>query len=488
MNLFKRSVSEKDIKSYLRQKGMIAIPESEEVLRALYHPILGMQNLIIHGANTKEYVDKGYAGSADVYSIVRQISRSASIPTWQVFEVKNEKALEDYKRVKFASNNTQDQLFKVKKLRSKAFEDIDESKSDDILKVFTNPNPLMSWTEFYELSIIFRLVTGQRYWVGSAPEFGPNKGTKQELYVLPSQWVEIIGSKEWNSPIAGYRINFNPQFEMDADKVDHSKYPNPQFDTTGSSLYGLSPLSPGKLVLTKSIDGYRATATMLQNMGARGIISPKYADTNVDNLALDKAYNNKFMGDAGKTNKMMFPSVPMEYQQIGLNAVDLALNEGQMLTLRQLCNVYNYPSELLNDKESNKFNSHKEAKKSAIINCVIPELNMDRDTFNSDWFIKPFEDKYRKKLYIDYDVTDMPELQEDLEKLWTRVDASWEIPPNEKRELKGLDRIDIPELDVPWVPFNLMPITSMGETTETDDFNKALKELGIYEYSQNGKH
>jgi len=137
---------------------------------------------------------------------------------------------------------------------------------------------------------------------------------------------------------------------------------------------------------------------------------------------------------------------------------------------------------------SDLFNSHKEAKKSAIINCVIPELNLDRDTFNSDWFIKPFEDKYRKELFIDYNVDDMPELQEDLEKLWARVDKSWEIPPNEKRALKGLDRLDMPELDVPWAPFNLMPITSMGETTETEDFDKALKELGIYEYSQNGRH
>lgn len=487
-NPFKRQVSDKDIKKYLDQKGLMAIPESQEIMRALYHPILGMQNLIISADNTKQFIDNGYVGSADVYSIVRQISRSCSVPSWEAFEVKNEKALNDYKRLKLSKDNTESQLFKLNKLKTKALEEIDDNRAADILRVFDKPNPLMDWTEFYELSIVFRLVTGNRYWVSSAPEFGANAGLIQELYSLPSQWVEIIGSNDWQSPIHGYRINFNPQFEMDADKVSHSKYPNPQFDTTGQSLYGLSPLKPGKLVLTKSIEGYTATASMLQNLGARGIISPKNADANVDNIALDKKYNEKFMGDSSKTNKMMFPSVPMEYQHIGLNAVDMAINDGQMLTLRQLCNIYNYPSELLNDKESNKFNSHKEAKKSAVINAAIPELNLDRDTFNSDWYIKPFEDKYNKKLFVDYNVTDMPELQEDLEKLWARVDNSWEIPPNEKRALKGLDRIDIPELDVPWVPFNLMPISSIGESTDTEEVNKMLKELGVYEYSQNGKN
>ena len=108
-NPFKREPSEKDIKALMKQKGMVAIPESETVMRALYNPILGMSNLVIVGENTKEFVDKGYVGNADVYSLIRQISRSCSIPSWELFEVKNEKALHDYRRIKLSSGSNESQ-------------------------------------------------------------------------------------------------------------------------------------------------------------------------------------------------------------------------------------------------------------------------------------------------------------------------------------------------------------------------------------------
>ena len=171
---------------------------------------------------------------------------------------------------------------------------------------------------------------------------------------------------------------------------------------------------------------------------------------------------------------------------MGMNAVDMALNEGQMLTVRQLCNIYNFPSELLNDKELNRFNGNKEAKKAAITNTVLPELRLDRDSLNS-WYLEPYRVSDRKDYYLDFEINDFPELQEDLEKLWSRVDNSWELTPNERREMKGFDKDPKPEMDVQWIPSNLIPINAMG-TTDTAEINDMLKELGIKEYSLNGKH
>ncbi len=143
-------------------------------------------------------------------------------------------------------------MFKLLKLRSKALEEIE---NDDIIDIFNKPNPLQNWTEFIELSVTFRLLTGNRYWKGTAPEFGANAGKFQEIYILPSQFTEILAGKGFSEPIGGYRVKFDPNIKFEAEEVSHSKYPNPEYDTFGRNLYGLSPLRPGKKVLVKSNDG-----------------------------------------------------------------------------------------------------------------------------------------------------------------------------------------------------------------------------------------
>lgn len=478
MGLFSRKPTEKDIEKYLDKKGLQIIPESHDTFKAIYNPFLSQFNFI-DGDDKKKYITDGYISNADVYSIIRQISRSASVPSWKLYEIKDKKKLDNYLSVK--TTGTESNLFKQIRLKKEALEEVD---NDDIMDVFVKPNPLQRWTEFYELSLIFRLVTGNRYWKGVAPEMGMNKGKWQEIYVLPSQWVEILSGGSIMEPIKAYRLNYNPNIELAFDEVDHSKYPNPHYNTSGSELYGLSPLRAGKPVLTKSNDGYEASKSLLRHLGVIGMITnADRSQGDIDMKAFNAKMKEKFEGPS-QYGKYLSTNYNLSYTQMGMNAVDLALNEGQMLTLRQLCNVYNFPSELLNDKDSNKFNSHKEAKKSMVVNAVIPELNLDRDTFNT-WYLQPFREADRKDYFIDYDVTDMPELQEDLEKLWTRVDNSVEFTLNEKRKMKGADRLEKEGMDDIYLPANLLPLGF--DTTEMDDIQKTLKKFGVNEYANGHK-
>lgn len=471
MNWLQKAVLPKQLKQIMLQA------ESEDVMRAMYQ-IFGNKVTLI-GENTDQYIKSGYLSNADVYSIVRQISRSCSIPEWELFEIKNEKAHKDY--VKLKQDGSEASLFKAMKLKGEALEQV---KNTDIQKLFVKPNPLQGWTEFIELSTVFRLITGNRYWKGSAPEFGSNMGKWQELFVLPAQHVEILPGDTILEPIRGYRFNFNPAVEFSSDDVSHSKYPNPEFIAgTGSNFYGLSPLRPGRAVLTKSRDGYEASAKLLQNSGVMGIVSgAKEASGqpgDMDIGAIKKSFEAKSRPE--NYGKLAWTNAMLTYTQMGMDATELALNEGQMLTLRQLCNIYNYPSELVNDKDSNKFNSAKEAKKSAIINAVLPELNLDRDSLNT-WYLEPWRKSDNKNYFLDYEVNSFPEMQEDLEKLWSRIDTSTELTLNEKRKLKGFDELVKPGMDDIWLPFNLTPMEGMG--TDTTELEKMLKENGIAEYAR----
>ena len=476
MNWFQKQLLPKQVKQIILQA------ESGDVIKAMFQ-IFG-NNVTLINENTDQYIKSGYLGNADIYSIVRQISRSCSIPEWELFEIKNEKAHADYVRLK--QDGSEASLFKAMKLKGEALEQVE---NPEIQKLFVQPNPLQGWTEFIELSTVFRLITGNRYWKGSAPEFGANAGKWQELFVLPAQHVEILPGDNILEPIRGYRFNFNPSVEFDADVVSHSKYPNPDFVAgTGSNFYGLSPLRPGRTVLTKSNDGYEASARLLQNSGVMGIVSgAKEATAQPGDMDI-QAIKSKFEQKSRPENygKLAWTNAMLNYIQMGMNANELGLNEGQMLSLRQACNIYNYPSELLNDKVSAKYNSFKEAKKSAIINAVLPELNLDRDSLNT-WYLEPWRKADRKNYFLDYEVNSFPEMQEDLGKLWARIDTSTELTLNEKRKLKGFDERTEPGMDDIWLPFNLTPMQGFGNT-DTTELDETLKALGITEYASNGVH
>ena len=96
----------------------------------------------------------------------------------------------------------------------------------------------------------------------------------------------------------------------------------------------------------------------------------------------------------------------------------------------------------------------KEAKKALYQNAVIPELNKIRDELNR--WLAP---KYGDKIYIDFDYSSIPELQEEMEKVVGQMNQAWWITPNEKRAAMsyGMDD-DNDKLNDYYVPANLLPI------------------------------
>jgi len=95
----------------------------------------------------------------------------------------------------------------------------------------------------------------------------------------------------------------------------------------------------------------------------------------------------------------------------------------------------------------------KEAKKALYQNAVIPELIKLRDELNR-WLVP----KYGANLYIDFDFTAIPEMQEDIDKLVSQMANAWWTTPNEKREAMYYGRIEDEKLDQFYMPANLMPM------------------------------
>jgi HK97 family phage portal protein len=421
--------------------------------RALFVSVGDGQPLFVPD-DPEQYVKDAFQYNPDVYSVVSLIARSAAAVPWIVYEVKDKKALKRYKRL--PSEAKRHNLARVVATKAKALE---ETESDnDLTRLLDRPNPYQGGHEFRENVFGFKLITGNAYIHGVKYDIGRLSGRIGEMWVMPSQLTEIVASNDPEHIIRGYRLNWYGvarELEIPADEVLHMKYFNPNYDVAGSHLYGQSPLMAARRVVTRSNEAYSANAKMLKSMQPPGILM--FDDDAVEGFDADAAsmLERNYVDKTGSANagKMLVTTAKFKYQQLGLSPVDLNIIESQKMDLRDICNVYGISSELLNDPD-NKTNSNKaESRKALYYERIIPELDSFRDELNR-WIVPAYGANY----YIDYDLSSIPALQDDMEKVTTQLSNAWWITGNEKRAVQGYDHD--PLLDRYFIPSNLIPLDS----------------------------
>jgi phage portal protein BeeE len=146
-------------------------------------------------------------------------------------------------------------------------------------------------------------------------------------------------------------------------------------------------------------------------------------------------------------------SFPVDYQSLGLDAVDMKLIEGGALTDQRIALAYNHPPALL--QADNKYDNQLEAIKYLVTNSIYPDLVMKREFFNN-WLL-PIK-MGRPDLVADFDITELPEMQEDMSKLVQSVKDAWWITPNEKRTVMKYDDLPSDEMNQVYIPTGYMPI------------------------------
>lgn len=415
--------------------------------RAIYQ-FLG-ESIVWNPDNDDTYVKQGYGRNATVYSLVNIITRAATTIPFQVYEKKNEN---DLKRYKALTSNTLDNnsIYQAKKLQKHALIELQHTELHELLN---RPNPAQSYNSWLTELVAFGKLTGNRYIYGLGPDTGANVGRYTELYALPSQIVEIV-SGGLMQPVKEYRIEYNGNYSMPAEDVLHIADFNPYYDGTGSHLYGQSPLAAGLRTLTANNEAVTTGVKYLQNQTARGLLMADEGDLNeVQAQQLKDKFRQQYQG-SGNAGDVIITPKKLSWVNFGLNATDVSLIEQYNASIKDLCNIYGVPVQLLNNTEATTYNNMKEAKKALYQNAVIPELIKLRDELNR-WLVPKFGDN----LFIDFDFTSIPELQEENEKVVDQLSKAWWLTPNEKRAVMnyGVDE-DTPALDDYYVPSNLLPI------------------------------
>lgn len=415
--------------------------------KAIYN-YLG-DTLVWNPENDDTYINKGYNYNATIYSIINLITKSATNIPFQIYEVQKSNDLKRYKALTSGEFNS-NTVLQAKMLQKKALVELEDTELHQLLE---RPNPAQSYNSWIQEIIAFGKLTGNRYIYGIGPDTGNGVGKFKELYILPSQKVEI-NSGGIMEPVKEYTLEYNGTYRIPADEVCHIKDPNLYYDGTGSHLYGMSPLKAGLRVMDANNQALTTGVKYLQNQTARGILMSEEGDLNeVQAKQLKDKFRQQYQGSDNAGDVIITPK-KLSWVNFGLNASDLSLIEQYNGTIKDLCNIYNVPVQLLNNTDSTTYNNMKEAKKALYQNAVIPELNKIRDELNR--WLSP---QYGDKIYIDFDYSSIPELQEEMDKVVGQMSQAWWITPNEKRAAMsyGMDD-DNENLNDYYVPANLLPI------------------------------
>jgi HK97 family phage portal protein len=410
------------------------------------------------------YVEDGYELNPDVYSVVNGITKAASAVPPVVQVVKNEAKALKYKRL--ASTNRdkakQSTIDNLLELKNEAFDEVHDER-DPLFKLMNRPNPLQGYPEWYENMKGFQLITGNAY--THFVQLGD--GTVGEMWVMPSQFTKIVADPTYESLIKGYIIDMYGQdgHQLPAETVIHWKYWNPDYDSVGSHLYGMSPLKAARRSIRLGNDGDMALSKALKNGGASGVVYP--TDPDLEQLTpMQRSQLENYLRDMqGPSNykSWLVSSVKLGFEKFGIPPVDLEIIEAGKMTQRDICNVFNFPSELLNDPD-NKTNANKEqSRKQLYMDNVIPELTRDYSELNRS-LVPLFNEATGKKYHLDFDVQAIDALNKDNSEKVDWLNKAWWLTADEKRIEMGYQPVGDNNR---YIPMNLIP-DATNELTDED--------------------
>ena len=241
-----------------------------------FFKLLGI-NWTAYDNNAPTYIEEGYNINPIVYAVVSQMATKTSSVPFKIkkIESKQTKAKIDNLLKATGYNLSAKQYGKKMLLEKKAY------SSDDIAMPLERPNPLQTWAEFLELYKTFMKLTGNAYIYKLRVAEGRNAGEIKGIYLLPSHLMNIVLKPNADlmsieSPIGGYKlISGETGIEFTHEEVTHIKYPNPNYDTNGSHLYGFSPIRALLKNVQSSNTALDLNIKTMNNGGAFGFVHSK---------------------------------------------------------------------------------------------------------------------------------------------------------------------------------------------------------------------
>lgn len=423
----------------------------------------------VYGMNTAIEGTEKYCTVDDLYSIVKRITKTCKRIPLYVYAVKDGKKFGQYKVLSRQWEKSRKGWDNLLELKDASMEIIGEQ--DELQRLLDNPNELNSKDEFMEACYAFMLLSGNRYIWKEMITGGANNGKPLHLYNLPPNYMTLKIEQGFPAQIKGYELTLSGIKGFMPEEVIHSRYFNPRYDITGSELIGLSPVQAMNKTITQSSAERDYTNQSLQNAGAKGILVatepqslPGGKEKSVETLGKMKAdlirnIGPVWVGDSNRNaGNLGMLSGGWQYIPLGLSPADMEIIAQNKVTFQKMCNVLGVSDILFNNDTAATESNVKEMVKQLYTNAVLPEVHSLRDALNKD--LTPlFKDKKR---HIDYDITDISELQEDTASIVTRFANAPAFRVDDMMEALGYGKTGQPGADVILVKQGYAPLEDIA--------------------------
>jgi len=421
--------------------------------------------------NYRNYLHYGYEVNPIVFAVINQMAtKTAAIP-YYIKEIEDKQSMESLKMISRATSGdmTPHQKVRFKKLQNKALSDTPKPFPME------RPNPNQNWAEFFALYKTFLKITGNAYIYMLAPEEGQNKGQPIAVYLLPAQDVRIVVKnyadiRGIDNPVEGYIMEYGRSYiEFPAENVIHIKYPNPDYGINGEHLYGVSPLRAALRNIQATNTGLDLNIKTLKNGGAFGFIHGKTQAITMDQAAEIKERLIEMNNSPEDLGRIAGVSAEMGFTRLSLTSDELKPFDYFKFDEKQICNVLGWSDKLLNNDDGAKYDNVKEYRKQVITDNILPDLKLLEEAFNN-YFIPRFKGYENSVMY--FDITELPEMQEDIIGLSTWLNAALDrgvISRNEYRQAINYDEVDNENMDTLTVATDILTLEEAIESEFSDE-------------------
>lgn len=342
-------------------------------------------------------------------------------------------------------------------------------KVNAFLKMIEKPNAYQSSFEFKFQAYGYLLSTGALYI--SIPKLSSGRWT--EMHVIPSDYVQPVYDRRFKGP-KSFIIN-DTGLTISADEMLYIFQPSLMFDQVGVGEAGHSPMKSLLTVLKKTADIDKADLATIQNGGLAGIITDRSATEGMSatqQSIVESQLKAKAYGPENK-GKFLVTSGDVSFIPLGLSPIDLNLYQANMQVLRDICIVYHVPYIIFDQTDSNASygTSMKEARKMAYTDAILPVVEMMTDAFNAYGL-----EGFGQNLVLDYDTSNIEELQIDAKLLADTLNAQWWKTIGQKQRESGME-VDPQFENVYLIPSGLVKLDSIDFDAQVNRIEAEMRQL-----------
>jgi len=354
-------------------------------------------------------------------------------------------------------------------------------ESHPAMALLNRPNPLQSYSEFFNSLYGYLLLSGNSY-VMRITGIG---GSPRELHLLRPDRIEIKGRTGGVFPERyEYSINGRVQSVYDVDQengfsdLKQVKLWHPMDD-----YYGCSPLTAAATEVDQHNSATRHNINLLEN-GARpsGAVIFKPKDDQGYQMQLSESQrqqlltdlNQRFQGSKNAGRPLLLEG-DFDWREMGLSPRDMDFLNMKHMSATDIALCFGVPSQLVGVPDSQTYSNVAEARLALYEETIIPYLKKVESDIN-EWLMPQYDDN----IEFCYDVDSIPALSERRRIIYENVVSAVDkgiMTRNEARELVGLSPIE--GADDLLVPANLFALND-GATPEAVD-PEAEEEVDLYD-------